>query len=72
MGQTRSLVSKLDGTCVSSCSPLVVSINRFENFNYLSYPQGNQRKDISFSLDENFKGEVIFLLIISSVVGAAG
>lgn len=52
---TVSLVSKLDETCVSSCSPLAVSINHFENFSHLSYPQGNQKKEVSFSLDENCK-----------------
>lgn len=54
-----SLVSKLDEPCVSSCFSLVVSINHFENFSHLSYPQGNQRKDVSSSLGGIFKGEVM-------------
>lgn len=51
-----SLVSKLNETCVSSCSPLAVSINHFENFSHLSYSQENkEKKEVSFSLDENYK-----------------
>lgn len=66
--KTVSLGSNSIEICVSSCSPLVVSINHFENFNHLSYPQGNQRKDVSFSLGEDVKGDVMSFLIISSIV----
>lgn len=61
-----SLLSTLDETCVS-LSPKVFSMSHSENFNHLSYPQGNQRKDVSFSWGENFK-EVMSLFRRSSAV----
>lgn len=55
---------------VSSCSPLVVSINHFEIFNHLFYPQGNKRRGLSSSLGENFKETLCPSLRISPVVAA--
>ena len=68
----RSLVNKLDETSVSSCSLLVVSVNHFESFNHLSYPQRNQRNDVSSFQGKNFIGEVRSLPESQLCVAAVG
>lgn len=70
--KTKNLVSKLDETCISSCSPFAVSISYLKKFNHLSYPQGNKGKYVTSFLGENFKGEVMSLPSMDFVVVAVG